>query len=672
MKARLLLLHSLIICCLATSAQETKHYIDTANMDMTVKPGDNFFRYANGQWLDKTKMPASKTSWGTAAIIREASINALKNILDRTLTISNPTRAERMIGNFYASGMDSIGIEQKGLLSLENDFDRIAALQTNADFIKEIAVARTKGIYSPLFPFYITPDDKDAIHYMIQIGQGGTSLPDRDYYLKDDERNAKIRKAYMAYLTDMYLLIGNDSTKAIANANTVFNIEKTLAQAQMSRVDLRDPIKTYNKLHIDSLNRQSRFINWNTFLQDLRITGRDSIVVTNPVFLKVADSIAGNTPIAQLKVYLQWYLLKINAAYLPDAFVKRSFEFNKTLSGQKENTPRWQKMSSLVDDKLGDLLSQVYVKEYFNAGAKKRMLKLVHNLEKAFAERIKKLSWMSDSTKQKALEKLAAFREKIGYPDKWEQYDGLVINKDDLIGNVRRCATWNYDNNLKKLNQEVDKDEWYMTASTVNAYYAPLNNEVAFPAAILQFPFFDPNADDAVNYGAIGAVIGHEMTHGFDDKGRQYDANGNLNDWWTATDANNFKAIADKIVKEFDGYTVLDTLHINGKLTLGENIADFGGLQIAYDAFKNTKQYKAGKKIDGLTPDQRFFLSWAQIWRSKKLPETVARLILTDTHSPEEHRCNAALSHMEAFYNAFNITPEDKMYKKPEERIVIW
>ncbi|MGB5008192.1 MAG: M13 family metallopeptidase, partial [Ferruginibacter sp.] len=384
------------------------------------------------------------------------------------------------------------------------------------------------------------------------------------------------------------------------------------------------------------------------------------------------DSLLGKVSLDDWKVYLKWGIIKDAAPYLSSRFVDANFAYNQSLSGQKVQTPRWQRMSGLIDRQLGDLLGQLYVDKYFNKAAKIRMLELVNNLEKAFAGRIQRSDWMSAETKQKALAKLYAFTKKIGFPDTWKNYDGLEIQRNDFIGNIRRCNQWAYQENINKLGKPVDKTEWGMSAPTVNAYYSPLKNEIVFPAGILRFPFFDFEADDAINYGGIGAVIGHEMTHGFDDQGRKYDADGNLQNWWTDTDANEFKKRAGEIIKQYEVYTVLDTLRVNGKLTLGENLADLGGLSIAYEAFKNTKQGKSNIKIDGFTPDQRFFLNWAQIWRNNILPEAAAQRIVTDTHSPTMYRANGPLTNFDAFYNAFNVQPGDKMYKAPGMRTKIW
>ena len=445
-----------------------------------------------------------------------------------------------------------------------------------------------------------------------------------------------------------------------------------LAKVQYSRVEMRDPYKTYNKFSVKDFSATTPDMNWAMLFPMMKVKGADSIIVDNPGFFKSADMLLSAISLNEWKSYLRWNVLKSSASFLNTAFVDANFKFTQALSGQKAQTPRWQRTASLIDNSLGELLGQLYVEKYFKPEAKERMMTLVNNLSLSFESRIKRLEWMSDATKVKAMEKLHAFTKKIGYPDKWKTYDGVTIGSKDLISNLRSSSAWAYNEMTGRMGKPVDRSRWGMTPPTINAYYNPSNNEIVFPAAILQFPFFDFDADDAINYGGIGAVIGHEMTHGFDDQGRQYAADGNLQDWWTKDDADNFKKRADQVVAQYNNYTVLDTLHVNGKLTLGENLADLGGLSMAYEAFTKTNQFKEGKLIEGLTPTQRFYLSWAQVWRNNALPETQAQLILTDSHSPGMHRANGAVVNMDEWYNAFNIAPTDKMYVPAEKRNHIW
>ena len=598
----------------------------------------------------------------------------MKTLLEDASKTATKGRLYQMVGDYYASGMDSLTIEKRGFDPIKPDLARIEKVNNKAAFLDELAYQRTQS-NGMLFGFSITQDRKNVSKYLPQLSQGGTTLPDRDYYLKNDARSVKIRDAYREHLNKMLALIGEEPTQASQDADVIIRLETALAKAQMPRVELRDPYKTYNKLSVSKFSQSTPSINWADQLTKFGSKDQDTVLVQSPAFFHSLDSLMAATPIEDWRTYMRWNIVKGAAPYLSDAFVKQNFAFSRTLTGQKEQTPRWQRVSSLIDGSLSDLLGQLYVQKYFKPEAKQRMLTLVDNLEASFKEHIKSLDWMSNDTKTKALAKLVAFRRKIGYPDKWKNYDGITISRNDFYGNVQAADKWQYNYMINRLGKPVDKTEWRMTPPTINASYSPVNNEITFPAAILQFPFFDFEADDAINYGGIGAVIGHEMTHGFDDSGRQYDADGTLRDWWSKTDADNFKKRADQVKEQFFGFKVLDSIKVNGQLTLGENLADLGGLAIAYDAFKKTAQGKAnGKKsmIDGFTPDQRFFLSWAQIWRTNVLPETQAQLILTDPHAPGLYRCNGPVSNIDAWYQAFNVQPGDKMYKKPEARIKVW
>jgi putative endopeptidase len=648
-----------------------KKYIDPANMDQSVKPGQNFYYYANGSWLKKNPVPASKTRWGSFDELREESSRRLRILLEDASKNSSDPKLQK-VGDFYLSGMDTANIETLGYAPIRADLQRIEALNGPADFLKELIMERTQGMGSGLLAVGIGQDRKKVDQYIPSVGQGGISLPDRDYYLKNDTRSTTIRNAFRDHLGKMFALTGEDAATAARHADAVLRIETALAKAQYARVELRDPYKTYNKYAVKDLATLTPGIDWSWMLDQAKIKGADSIIVSNPNYLRTVDVLLSALPMDDWKTYLKWNLLNNTAAYLSADFRKQDFRLRQVLTGQKEMTPRWQFVSGLIDQQLGDQLGQLYVSKYFKPEAKQRMLDLVNNLQETFANRIKGLSWMSEATKVRALEKLNAFTKKIAYPDKWKDYSSISIAKGDLLGNVRHAAQWRYNEMVGRMGHTVDRTEWGMTPPTINAYYNPSNNEIAFPAGILQFPFFDFGADDAVNYGGIGAVIGHEMTHGFDDSGRQYAANGNLTDWWTKGDADMFKSRADEVVAQYNAFTVLDTVHVNGKLTLGENLADLGGLNMAYEAFTKTKQFQEGKKIDGFTPQQRFFLSWAQVWRSNSTPESLAQLVLTDPHSPGEHRANGPIVNMDAWYQAFNIQPTDKMYKAPEARTRIW
>ncbi len=651
-----------------------KKFIDRANMDLSVKPGNNFFEYANGTWLKNNEIPAKETRWGSFNVLRDFNINAVKGLLAKAEADKNaaPGSIEKRVGDFYAAAMDSVTIEKLGYTPIKPELEKISQITDLNGVLNEVAVMRTKGIASPLFGFYIGQDSKHVNKMIVNLSQGGTSLPDRDYYLKSDARTQKIQSAYKNYIVSLFTLTGTDQATAQKNAETIFGIEKALATAQMSRVEMRDPIKTYNKFAVSAFSKTTPDFDWMDLMAKMKVKGQDSLLVSNPKFFTDADALLKTTPVNDWKTYLQWNVLKGSASYLSSPFVKAQFAFGQVLSGQKVQTPRWQRMSSLTDGAIGELLGQLYVKEYFTPEAKARMTELVANLRKAFEIRINKLDWMSDVTKKKAIAKLHAFTPKIGYPDKWKNYSGLVVNRNTFFQNVKNSNIWDYNEMIAKLGKPVDRTLWGMTPPTVNAYYNPVMNEIVFPAGILQFPFFDPKADDAVNYGGIGAVIGHEMSHGFDDQGSQYDKDGTLRNWWTAEDRKKFDAKTAALAKQFSDYTILDSIHLNGKLTLGENIGDLGGLNVAYTAFKLTKQGQSNEKIDGFTPDQRFFLSWAQVWRGKILPESAAQQVVVDPHSPEQFRAIGAPVNMDAWYAAFDVKPGDKLYKAPEDRIRIW
>lgn len=652
----------------------SRKFIDPENMDFSVKPGDDFNRYASGAWLKSNPVPAKETRWGSFNELRDFNINAVKTLLNTAANnkLAKPGSVEKRVGDFYLAGMDSLTIEKLGYEPIREDLKRINSINSLKGVIREAAIMRTMGIGSPMFGFSIGQDRKNPETMMAQLSQGGTTLPDRDYYLKNDARSLKIRNAYTDYITQLFILTGSEKSEAKKNAETILEIEKNFAEAQMSRVEMRDPYKTYNKFAVVDLSTTTPGMNWKELMSLMKVNGEDSVLVSNPKFFANLSKQLNATSLAHWKTYLKWNVLKSSASHLSSPFVKANFAFSQTLSGQKVQTPRWQRMSSLTDGTVGELLGQLYVKEYFKPEAKAKMEELVNNLSKAFEVRINNLDWMSQATKQKALAKLHAFTPKIGYPDVWKNYDGLEINKETYYKNIKNAGIWGYNDMISKLGKPVDKTLWGMTPPTVNAYYSPVMNEIVFPAGILQFPFFDAKADDALNYGGIGSVIGHEMSHGFDDSGSQYDKDGTLRNWWTPEDLSRFKAKTQTLVEQYNNYKVLDTIAVNGKLTLGENIGDLGGLNIAYEAFKMTPQGKSDEKIDGFTPDQRFFLAWAQVWRSNILPETAAQLIITDPHSPGEYRTIGPVVNMDAWYQAFDVKPGHKLYKAPEDRIKIW
>ncbi len=648
--------------------------IDPANMDTTVRPGNDFFQYANGKWMKNNPIPPKETRWGSFNELREFNAQAVRGILEETEKNNHAEEgsADRRVGDFYKSAMDSIAIDNVGATPLTEDLDRVNNITDLHEIMDEVVLQQTSGMASPLFNFYVGQDRRNVEKNMPQVGQGGTTLPDRDYYLVDNSRNQEVKTAYKKHVDTLFHLVKNAEQDTSDQFATIWKIEKELAQAQKSRVEMRDPQKTYNKFSLHTFSTQTAPFDWERIFTGLKLKGADSILVNNPDFFIKEAKLLNSFTVSEWKTYLKWNILKNSAGLLSTPFVEANFEFKKALTGQKEITPRWQRSFYLIDQSIGDLLGQLYVAKYFKPEAKDRMDRLVENLSETFAERISTLDWMTDSTKKKALEKLKAFTPKIGYTEKWQTYDGLTIKADDFYGNVKRANQWAYDDMISQYGKPVDRTRWGMTPPTVNAYYSPVNNEIAFPAGILQFPFFAFSADDAVNYGGIGAVIGHEMTHGFDDSGRQYGADGNLKDWWTSKDAEKFKEKAERVVVQYNNYTVLDSIHVNGKLTLGENLADLGGLAIAYAAFKKTADGQSTEKIDGFTPDQRFFLSWAQVWRINIRPETAAQFILTDPHSPGDARTVGPLVNMDAWYDAFDIQKGDKLYVPKKDRIRIW
>ncbi len=657
-----------------TPTPPDKKYIDPANMDLSVKPGDDFFEYANGAWIKKNAIPADKTSWGSFIMLRDENNKNLISLLKEVSSSAAQPKGslKQRVGDLFASGMDSVAIEKAGYNPIKGDLARVDKVSNSQQVLDEMITERLTGDGSPLFGVGVGQDSKHPTRNVVSFRQGGTSLPDRDYYLKDDPRSVKIQTAYKKYIVTLFTLTGTPADEAEKNANTIYNLEKTIAGFQKSRIELRDPNASYNKYSVADFSKTTPNLNWTVILPKLKMPGQDTVIVGQPAFFVAADGLLTSVPVADWKVYLKWQILKGSATSLSSPFVNASFAFSSVLSGQKVQTPRIERMSGLVDGTLGELLGQLYVEKYFTPAAKQYMVNLVNNLKGTLGDRIKRVDWMSEETKARALKKLAAFTVKIGYPDKWQNYDGIVIDRNDYAGNLKRISLWRYNYNVSQLGKPVDKTRWGMTPPTVNAYYSPVANEIVFPAGILRFPFFDFGADDAVNYGGIGVVIGHEMTHGFDDQGRQYDGDGTLRDWWTKTDADNFKGRAQKVVNEFNGFTPVDTMHIKGALTLGENLADLGGINVAYEAYKKTKQGQANGKIDGFTGDQRFFLSFAQVWRGAMRPEALAQQLMTDPHSPGKYRTVGTVVNIDAWYTAFDVKPGDKMYKAPEDRIKIW
>jgi len=655
-------------------ADKGSKLLDPANMDLNVRPGDNFYMYANGTWLKNNPIPPTETDWGSFNEVQEFNYKALHTLLDSAMMVKNATKGSltQKVGDFYRSGMDTVAIEQAGIKPLDGVLNRIDHINTESELLKEIALEHTEGL-GPLFGFGISPDDKDVTKEICQFSQGGLGLPDRDYYFNTDGNSIKVREAYQKYLPHMLNLMGENESDAAKNGAAIYTLETALAKVSMTRVNMRDPYKTYNKFSLAGISKKTPGMDWQILLADLKVKGQDSVLVGMPDFFAGVAKELNVTPLAVWKEYLKYNLVNSMSAFLSNKYNKPHFDFyGRVLSGQQEQRPRWKRVLSIVDGSVGELLGQMYVNKYFKPEAKSRMLQLVNNLQSTYADRIRSSDWMSEATKVKAIIKLNAFVKKIGYPDKWKDYSKLDIVGNNYVKNIMATSVWQYNFDLSKLGRKVDRSEWGMTPPTVNAYYNPGFNEIVFPAGILQYPFFDFSADDAVNYGGIGAVIGHEMTHGFDDQGRLYNDVGNLSNWWTSADSAHFMERAGRIVDQFNKSVVLDTVHVNGELTEGENLADLGGLNIAYQAFKKTKQGQSTEKIDGFTPDQRFFLSWAQVWRGNTRPEALMQRLMVDPHSPEELRCNVPLSNIEAWYKAFNIQPTDKLYRPADTRASVW
>ena len=653
-------------------------FFDKSGMDTTVSPGNDFFSYANGGWTKKTAIPGDQTGWGSFYQLYEDNQLKTKTILDEAArSDAKAGSVVRQVGDFYASGMDTVLIDKLGYEPAKAELAKIAALTDYKDVLRYMAADKTnRG--GALIGLNVGADDRQSSLNRINFGQAGLSLPDKEYYTKTDAPTRKIRVAFVNYVAKLFTLTSVDSVSARTKADAILAFETTLARSHKAVADLRDPVANYHKLAVSDLTKQMPNLDWRTLLTAMNLEKVDTVLVAQPGYYQALEKLLPATPISLLKDRLAFDLLNTNASLLSKPFERAGFEFNnKTLYGQPQQPERWKRIASRVDNSLGEALGQLWTKKYFPTEAKERMLTLVGNLQKVYRERIETLDWMAPETKKVALVKLDKFVKKIGYPDTWKDYSDIDVKRDDYYGNVQRARVHHYAEEWAKINRPVDRAEWSMTPPTVNAYANPTNNEVVFPAGILQFPFFDKDADDAINYGGIGMVIGHEMTHLFDDQGRQYDADGNLRDWWTKQDISRFSAKTQAVVNQYNGYTVLENLHLNGRLTLGENLADLGGITLAYQAFKLTKQGgsasgQSTEKIDGFTPDQRFFLGFAQVWRIKVRDETERVGIATDPHSPAKYRVNGPLTNFAPFYRAFSVNPGQKLYKPKAEQARVW
>lgn len=649
--------------------------LNPANIDTSANPAANFYLYANGDWLKRNPIPPEYSRWGSFTELYDRNLDILHGIVEKAANNSSAKKGSdaQLVGSLFYSGMDTGAIESEGVKPVDPLLQDIEAIK-DLKSLQRVIVELQKAGTNVLFYFSSQQDLKNSEMMIGGVHQSGLSLPDRDYYTKTDPQSKQILEEYDNYVQNMFSLLGGAKEKAASEAKTVLSIETRLAEASMTRVERRDPKATYNMMTLVQANSLTPDFSWNVYLRYFRLTKVRKINVAQPKFLKEVGAMLKDIPLSNWKTYLRWHLINSMAPYLSQKFVDENFRFYGTvLTGTKELQPRWKRVVQRTDRSIGFALGKLYVANYFSPQAKARAKLMVHNLEAAFAERIRNLDWMSDATKKQALVKLKAIVNKIGYPDKWRTYKGLEINRGPYVLNVMRANKYDFDFEVNKIGKPVDRTEWGMTPPTVNAYYDPSMNEIVFPAGILQPPFFNPTADDAVNYGGMGAVIGHEMTHGFDDQGSQFDAKGNLNNWWTKEDAENFNKKAEVLVDQFNSYTVLDSLHVNGKLTEGENIADLGGVSISYQAFEKTLKGKPRPpKIDGFTPEQRFFLAWAQMWRENDRPEALRQRIIVDPHSPNEYRCNGPLSDFPPFYEAWGVKPGDGMFRADSVRAKIW
>jgi putative endopeptidase len=660
------------------NSEEVKKYppFDIQNMDTTVKPGDDFYTYTNGTWLKNNPIPADKNSRSSFDELVEKNRHDIKAIIEEAASAKNVQAGSstEKIGSFYNSGMDTVAIEKQGITPLKMYFEKIESVKTIADVQAVGAFFQTYQI-SPFFYLFSNQDSKNSTSVIAQCYQAGIGLPDRDYYFNNDESTKKIREKYLIHLTKMFELLKDKPSVAEKNAQTIMKMETELAKASFTNIENQDPQKTYNKLTIDGLKKLAPDIDWNSYFKRVGYPGLSEVNIYQPSFMIELSNMMKTVPVDDWKTFLRWQLINGTAGFLSKEFVDQNFDFyNRTLSGQEKMEPRWKLILDVTSNSLGELIGQLYVNKYFPPVAKQKMTDLVMNLKKSLKQRIENLTWMGPQTKQEALAKLDKMGVKVGYPDKWRDYSGLVISSESYVSNVLNSQAFEFRFSMDKVGKPVDPTEWGMTPQTVNAYYNPNRNEIVFPAGILQPPFFNMDADDAINYGAIGMAIGHEMTHGFDNMGRQFDKDGNLRDWWTKDDSKAFEAHATMLVDQYNKFEVLDSTFVNGKHTLGENIADLGGATISYNAYKLSLEGKeTPKPIDGFTNFQRFFLSYGQVWRNNMRDAELRKRVKTDEHSPSKVRINGVVYNMPEFYAAFpNIKPGDKLFRPVDQRPVIW
>lgn len=657
-----------------TKTTDTPKDVFAADIDTTVNPAEDFFMYANGKWIKDNPIPAEESSWGIGYVVNNENQQRLRDLSEAAAKEAGAKgSASQKIGDFWTTAMDSATIEQQGTKYLQPYFDKINSITDISSFINTVADLDKIGV-SALFSSYVSQDDKKSDEMAFKLDQGGLGLPERDYYFNNDSSTTNIRKAYVAHIAKILEFQGRDSISGSKTALDILALETKLAKVSRKLADLRDPYSNYHKMAITDLKKLSSSIDWVTILKNIGVTKIDSVIVGQPEFFKSLDAILKSTPINTSKDYLTYRLVNSFSNALPEKYGVEAFNYAKLFSGAKERKARWKRVIQSEEGAMGELLGQLYVKKYFDSTAKNRYMKMAEAIRDAYKDRIEKLTWMSDSTKQKALIKLAAIKKKIGYPDKWKDFSAMEIGRESYVQNLINSKIWWHNFEMDKLGKPVDRDEWGMYPQTYNAYYDPSNNEIVFPAAAFIVPGYeDKDLDDATMYGYVGAsYIGHEITHGFDDQGRLYDAKGNLQNWWTKSDSAEFAKRAAVIIKQFDAYEPLPGTHINGRATQGENIADLGGLEIGIDAFKKSDAYKKNEIIGGLTPMQRFFMGYALSWLYEIRPELLKNSIMTDVHSPAKDRVNGPFSDIDEFYSTFNVKPGDKMYRPDSLRVKIW
>lgn len=644
--------------------------IPTELMDNTTDPCSNFFTYSNGTWLNENPIPETESSWSSFSELTERNNKILRTILEEAMAKTDAAKGSntQLLGDFYSTAMDTAKLEEEGMKPILGELESITAISNTDELLKQIAMNHRRRVGS-LFYMGIRPDAKKSDEYAVQLWQGGLGLPDRDFYFAEDERMSSIREAYVDHVSKMFQLMDYDEETAKKSAETVFAFEKELASASRDRVATRDAEKNYNKFSGTEFDAMYPDLNWSLYFETAGINLPEVLVAGQPEFFTQVNTMLTSRPLEDWKTYLRWNLINNTAPFLSSAFEKQDFDFYRgVLRGTRKMKPRWKRSLQNTNGMLGELLGQEFVKVAFTPETKAKADAMVQNLIASLRERLDQLDWMGDETKKHAYAKIDKLRTKIGYPDKWKDWSKLELDRSSLIQNVLRCNEISYMRMIDKMGKPINKDEWFMSPQTVNAYYNPVQNEIVFPAAILQPPFYDPNADDALNYGGIGGVIGHELTHGFDDQGNRYDADGNLNNWWTPSDSANFRSKADRVIAQFDAYEPLEGMNINGSLTVGENIADLGGLVIAYNAYQKSMEGQERKTIDELTPEQRFFLAWGQVWKGQYRQEAMEQQLRTNPHSPSEYRVIGPLSNIPEFYHAFGCSaPETE-----EGHIEIW